>query len=175
MAWWPHATVMHGTLRSASTRSGLGLASLCGEHDFCAVDPARAHERPRTSSGALGHGSLIDIVPLARQVQHSWHQDVGIPGLTVLLGFPPRDGYVGGGVFSSHVKLSHPLRPTRGEAHGAVVEYERLAEPPPPPVPAEYILRPLYAKGREIFVSNDAHHLHSTPEEQLRECLWRFM
>ena len=58
----------------------LGLASLCGEHDFCAVDPARAHERPRTSSGALGHSSLIDIVPLARQAQHSWHQDVACRG-----------------------------------------------------------------------------------------------
>ena len=152
----------------------LGLASLCGEHDFCAVDPARAHERPRTSSGALGHGSLIDIVPLARQVQHSWHQDVGVPGLTVLLGFPPRDRYVGGGVFSSHVKLSHPLRPTHGEAHGAVVEYERF-EPPPPQIADEYVLRPLYGRGREIWVSDDSCHLHSTPDRQCREGLWRFM
>ena len=56
-------------------------------------------------------------MPLARRVAHSWHQDSGISSKTVLLGFPPRNGYVGGGVFSSHVKLSHPLKPTEGEAH----------------------------------------------------------
>lgn len=39
-----------------------GLGALCGE-------------RP--------HGSLIDIVPLQRRVQHSWHQDSGISSDTV--------------------------------------------------------------------------------------------
>ena len=92
--------------------------------------------------------------------------------MTVLLGFPPRDGYEGGGVFSHHVKLSHPLRPSQGETHGAVVEYERLSDSP---IPEEYVLRPLYGRGREIWVSDDAAHLHSTPDVQLRECLWRFM
>lgn len=130
-----------------------GLTALCGE-------------RP--------HGSLIDIVPLQRRVAHSWHQDSGIASFTVLLGFPPRDGYVGGGVFSSQVKLSHPLRPTCGDDHGAVVEYE-LFEPPPEPIPDEYVLRPGYARGSEIFVSDDTTHLHSTPDRQTRECLWRFM
>lgn len=130
-----------------------GITALCGE-------------RP--------HGSLIDIVPLQRRVAHSWHQDSGISSLTVLLGFPPRDGYVGGGVFSSQVQLSHPLRPTSGDAHGAVVEYE-LFEPPPEPIVEEYVLRPGYARGREIFVSDDTTHLHSTPDQQKRECLWRFM
>ena len=76
----------------------LGLGALCGQQP---------------------HGSLIDIVPLRRKVAHSWHQDSGIPSNTVLLGFPPADGYEGGGVFSSHVKLSHPLRPNEGETHGA--------------------------------------------------------
>ena len=50
------------------------------------------------------------------------------------------------------------------EAHGAVVEFERLSEPPPPPIPDEYVLRPLYARGREVWVSADDAHLHSTPE-----------
>jgi hypothetical protein len=131
----------------------LGLGALCGS-------------RP--------HGSLIDIVPLQRRVQHSWHQDAGISSLTVLLGFPRRNGYEGGGVFSSHVKLSHPLRPTQGETHGAVVEYERF-DPPPEPIPDEYVLRPLYGRGREIWLSDDSTHLHSTPDRQYRECLWRFM
>ena len=122
--------------------------------------------------GSNPHGSLIDIIPLNRRVAHSWHQDSGISSMTVLLGFPPRDGYEGGGVFSHHVKLSHPLRPSQGETHGAVVEYERLSDSP---IPEEYVLRPLYGRGREIWVSDDAAHLHSTPDVQLRECLWRFM
>ena len=125
--------------------------------------------------GETAQGSLIDIIPLRRRVAHSWHQDSGLPSRrTVLLGFPASDGYEGGGVFSHQVKLSHALRPTAGEAHGAVVEYERF-EPPPPPVPEECVWRPLYSRGREVFVSDDTTHLHSTPDVQLREALWRFM
>lgn len=131
----------------------LGLGALCGE---------------------VPHRSLIDIVPLSRKVAHSWHQDSGIPSFTVLLGFPPTDGYVGGGVFSSHVKLSHPLRPTHGDEHGAVVEFERF-EPPPEPPAEEFVLRPIYSRGREVWVSDDTTHLHSTPDRQDRECVWRFM
>jgi hypothetical protein len=60
----------------------------------------------------------------ARLAVHA--QDSGLPGrATVLLGFPPRNGYVGGGVFSSSVKLSHRLRPTSGGQHGEVLEFER--------------------------------------------------
>lgn len=130
--------------------------------------------------GARPHGTLIDIVPLHRKVAHSWHQDSGISSTTVLLGFPPTDGYEGGGVFSHHVKLSHPLRPSAGEVHGQVVEYERLGEDgaaggPPPPIPDEYVVRPTYRRGCEVWVSDDAFHLHSTPDVQRRECLWRFM
>lgn len=122
--------------------------------------------------GRTPHGSLIDIIPLNRVVAHSWHQDAGIAQPTVLLGFPPRDKYVGGGVFSHHVKLSHPLRPSAGDTHGAVVEYERLGGEP---IPDEFVMRPLYSKGREVWVSDDAAHLHSTPDRQNREALWRFM
>lgn len=123
--------------------------------------------------GNAPHGSLIDIVPLARRVAHSWHQDSGISSNTVLLGFPPRDGYAGGGVFSSHVKLSHPLRPSEGDTHGRVVEYERFENSPH--IDERFVLRPLYGRGREIWVSDDSTHLHSTPDAQLRECVWRFM
>ena len=125
--------------------------------------------------GPNPHGSLIDIIPLRKRVAHSWHQDCGIDSYTVLLGFPPRDRYEGGGVFSHHVKLSHPLKPSSGRAeHGAVVEFERL-QPSPGMIPDEYVLRPIYRRGCEVWVSNDAFHLHSTPDEQCRECLWRFM
>lgn len=108
----------------------------------------------------------------------SWHQDSGIPSFTVLLGFPPRDDVRPdapiGGVFTHQVKLSHPLRPTAGgDTHGSIVEYERFADAPT--IPEEYVLRPLYARGRELWVSDDSAHLHSTPDVQRRDCLWRFM
>ena len=48
-------------------------------------------------------------------------------------------------------------------------------EPPPPQIADEYVLRPLYGRGREIWVSDDSCHLHSTPDRQCREGLWRFM
>ena len=135
----------------------LGLGALCGE-------------RP--------HGSLIEICPLERKVVHSWHQDSGISSMTVILGFPPRDRVEAsapiGGVFSHQIKLSHRLRPNSGDEHGSIVEFERF-EPPQPKLPDEYVWRPLYSRGREIFVSDDSAHMHSTPDVQRRECLWRFM
>lgn len=149
------------------------------EHGVSSVDGLDFVRTIGALCGPTPHGSLIDIIPLKRSVAHSWHQDCGISQNTVLLGFPPRDGYVGGGVFSSHVQLSHPLKPSDGgDSHGAVVEYERLSlddGAAPPPIPDEYILRPMYSKGRELWVSDDAAHLHSTPDRQLREALWRFM
>ena len=72
------------------------------------------------------------------------------------------------------VKLSHPLRPNQGDVHGPVVEFERF-DPPPDPIPDEFVLRPLYSRGREVWISNDSTHVHSTPDTQLRESLWRFM
>ena len=53
-----------------------------------------------------------------------------------------------------------------------MVEYERLGGEP---IPDEFVMRPLYSKGREVWVSDDAAHLHSTPGRQNREALWRFM
>lgn len=90
---------------------------------------------------------------------------------------------------------SHPLRPTHGDEHGAVLEVCRLAlhlfrltshffvpvvqyerfEPTPEPIPEDYVLKPIYSRGREIWISDDSTHLHSTPDRQNREGLWRFM
>jgi hypothetical protein len=144
-------------------------------HGVSGLDGATFIRTIGSLCGPKPHGSLIDIVPLNRVVAHSWHQDCGIAQNTVLLGFPPHDGYDGGGVFSHFVKLSHPLRPSAGDEHGAVVEFERLSDPPPAPIAEKFVVRPLYRKGREIWVSDDTTHLHSTPDIQLRECLWRFM
>ena len=143
--------------------------------------------RYRLITGRLGpkaediektHNTMVNACYLDRKVVHSWHQDSGISSNTVILGFPPRDRVEAsapiGGVFSHQIKLSHPLRPNVGDAHGSIVEFERF-EPQPAKVPDEYVWRPLYSRGREIFVSDDAAHMHSTPDVQRRECLWRFM
>ena len=72
----------------------------------------------------------------------------------MLLGFPPTDGYVGGGVFSSHVKLSHPLRPTHGDEHGAVVEFEASGRWPRDPVACRKVAAALLVQAREEFLSD---------------------
>jgi hypothetical protein len=51
----------------------------------------------------------------------------------------------------------------------------RRYEPPEPPPGEPYVLRPLYSRGREIWVYDDTTHLHSTPDRQSRQSLWRFM
>ena len=52
-------------------------------------------------------------------------------------------------------------------------QYERFEAAPE--IGEEYVLRPIYSRGREIWISDDSTHLHSTPDQQNRECLWRFM
>ena len=160
VSWRVEADCTHFT--SAFARHGVALDGYAFLHGLGRI----CGERP--------HGSLIDIVPLDRRVTHSWHQDCGLDSNTVLLGFPPCNGYVGGGVFSNHVKLSHPLRPNRGDIHGQVVQLEQF-DPPLGRISDEFVVRPMYSSGREVWVSNDKTHVHSTPDRQRRECLWRFM
>lgn len=135
-------------------------------------------------------GTLVDIVPLVRKKRcsHKWHQEVGKDCNIVLLGFPLNNSYVGGGIFSNFVKISHPLRPAAEEEqhnrsawkqegeYTEWVEFEELNEPNPTAIPDEYVFRPTYSKGREVWVSNDALHLIAEPpDRQARECMWRFM
>ena len=137
-----------------------------------------------TLSGLCGdsaHGSLMDIAAIpGRVVAHSWHQDSGVSSMTVMLGFPPSNGYEGGGVFSHAVRLSHPLRPPPGASIGDVYEYERYesagdGSAAPPEITDEFVVRPVYARGKEVVVWDDSTHLHSAPDRQHRESLWRFM
>lgn len=123
-------------------------------------------------SGTVTTESLIDIVTIGRTVTHSWHQDSGQDQVTVMFGFPPVDDYSGPGVFSHCVKLSHALVQPGNE--GEVIEWERY-QPYPGDIPEENIIRPIYRKGSEIMVYNDAAHLHSAPDSIHRESVWRFM
>ena len=124
-----------------------GLSSLCGdsEHVF---------------------GSWIDIVGVrGRRVAHSWHQDSGLAQRTVMVGFPPCDGFEGPGVFSHAVKLTHRL--------------------PPPLTPgprlwqggfaAELVVRPWFRRGAEVMVYDDRDLFHSAPDFARRESIWRLM
>lgn len=122
-------------------------------------------------------GQLHDAVPLKRKKNfHMWHQMNGLPQNIVLLGFPLESGYVGGGVFSNFIKISHRLKPTQGDQPGERVEYREMSAPSETAIPDEYVFRPVYSKGREVWVSSDATHLYAEPpDRQRRQSIWRFM
>jgi len=106
-----------------------------------------------------------------------------------MVGFPKRNCYIGPGVFSHIIKLSHRLPrherdcprlladllpPRQCSDQGAAaataadrIRSEQLGE--------EHIVRPLYSRHREVLVYNDRDVFHSAPDVQLRESLWRFM
>jgi len=126
-------------------------------------------------------GSLIDIVTAGNRLKpaHSWHQDCNLPQMTVMLGFPISNEYKGAGVFSHAIKLTHQIK-DQISGGGAVVQYDEFegvgqSEDLPNPLPESVILRPWYAKGREIMVYDDSWHIHSAPDHIHRTSVWRFM
>lgn len=126
-------------------------------------------------------GSLIDIVTAGNRLKpaHSWHQDCNLPQTTVMLGFPKSNEYKGAGVFSHAIKISHQIR-DQVPGGGAVVQYDEFegvgqSDDLPNPLPESVILRPWYAKGREIMVYDDSWHIHSAPDHIHRASIWRFM
>lgn len=117
-----------------------------------------------------GTGRFSDLVGRPHE-GYRWHQDHGGDRFTVMLGFPPEDGFEGVGVFSHVVRLSHPLRqPTEnnGWTSGTPIAVRF-------PGPESHILRPQYRPGQEVLVWRDSACLHSTPDVVHREALWRFM
>ena len=123
------------------------LASLCGSSDSV-------------------FGSWIDIVGVrGRPVAHSWHQDSGLDQCTVMVGFPPSDGFEGPGVFSHAVKLSHRLPPPT--LPGPRLLEGGFAE--------ELVVRPCFGRGREVMVYDDREVFHSAPDFARRESIWRLM
>lgn len=113
-------------------------------------------------------GSWLDIVSPPGQRSrgnHAWHQDSGLHQFTTMLGFPKSDNYVGPGVFSHVVKLSHCMIPP--ERPGPVIISGSF--------PESTIIRPVYRKGREIMVYKDSSVVHSAPDAFIRDGVWRFM
>jgi hypothetical protein len=115
---------------------------------------------------------------LGDKTEHAWHQDYGCleKGIDtrygnnkhVFLGFPCENNYFGTGVLPHVIKL-------RQEQW--IQRVDSTAEKPmfyQGNVPEEYIVRPLYAPGKEIIVFRDVDVLHSTPDIQYRTSLMRF-
>jgi hypothetical protein len=114
-------------------------------------------------------GSWIDIVGVGgKRIPHSWHQDSGLDQITVMVGFPPEDRYVGAGVFSHVAPLRHRLpEPEAGRCQPRLWEGPDIGE--------DSILRPSYRRGKEVMVYNDRDCFHSAPDITFRESIWRFM
>jgi hypothetical protein len=116
----------------------------------------------------------IDIIGIVeRRIPHSWHQDTGrSPNgdtYTVLLGFPKEDNYVGVGVFSHAVKLKYERIAPHDHPSNEPVVYPGLT------IDEKYIVRPQYAKGKEILLFRDTDIIHSSPDVAFRSSVMRFM
>eukprot|EP00614_Pseudopedinella_elastica_P007340 CAMPEP_0172586344 /NCGR_PEP_ID=MMETSP1068-20121228/5715_1 /TAXON_ID=35684 /ORGANISM="Pseudopedinella elastica, Strain CCMP716" /LENGTH=337 /DNA_ID=CAMNT_0013381111 /DNA_START=80 /DNA_END=1093 /DNA_ORIENTATION=+ len=113
-------------------------------------------------------GGWLDIVSPPngrRRAAHAWHQDSGLGQYTVMLGFPNRNHYEGPGVFSHIVRLSHVMTPP-AKPGPVIIEGN---------FPEANIMRPVYRKGCEVIVYKDCDHIHSAPDEFIRDGIWRFM
>lgn len=75
--------------------------------------------------------------------------------------------YVGEGVFSHIIELSHRMPEPEAATPGPVVIEGRF--------PDEFIIKPVYKKGCEIIIYRDNDVLHSAPDVVCRDALWRFM
>lgn len=71
--------------------------------------------------------------------------------------------------------LDAMLQMLRCLAFSCPVTCIRRYNPPEPPPCEPHVLRPLYSRGREVWLYDDTTHLHSTPDRQSRQSLWRFM
>lgn len=116
----------------------------------------------------------IDIVGVMnRKIPHSWHQDTGRSRggdtMTVLLGFPKEDNYTGVGVFSHAVKLKYEKISFEEHVIDDPVVYPGLK------IDDKYVVRPQFAKGKEIVVFRDIDIVHSSPDVAYRSSVMRFM
>ena len=137
-------------------------------------------------SGASTH--WIDIYGVQdRRLNHSWHLDAGQSPQnrkTVLWGFPPENDYEGTGVFSHVVPLQEPFDELLLDGDGDEKNKNkndsndnRIREPVlfEGTVDDRYVVRPVYAPGRELLVYRDVDVLHSAPDVAYRTSVMRFM
>jgi hypothetical protein len=122
--------------------------------------------------GASTH--WMDIVGINdRAISHSWHQDTGRSGdgesWTVLWGFPKEDCYVGTGVFTHVLPLTHEHHAPHGHTQNEPVLFHGIS------VPDESIVRPCFGPGKELLVYRDIDVLHSAPDVTYRTSVMRFM
>ena len=160
----------------------LPSASLTGEH-FVSTLTALCGEK------AL-FGSWMDIVGIReRPLTHAWHQDSGLSHLTVMVAFPATDQYEGLGCFSHAVPLSARLKvPSQSppgprtwpvaellDDHNGQEQLQSAEAVIALQFDERHVVRPLYRRGKEIMIYNDADIFHSAPDYARRESLWRFM
>lgn len=130
-----------------------------------------------SGDGGVRSYHWIDIVGVRhRRVAHSWHQDAPSgrdDRRTVVLGFPAEDDYVGTGVFSHAVRLTRPRTRRRSEHDDDDDDGTPLLCETD--VPEKFVVRPVYAKGRELLSWRDVDVLHSAPDVAYRTSLMRFM
>lgn len=180
------ARIDEGLLNHSDARLGSSCQAFLG--DFVGRDRLRLKELPFLTEvflsykiGLSGRDFMARLLGLCAGVAagswteivcggvlqrgQGWHQDEGLDTYTVMLGFPPTNHFAGKGVFSNVAKLSHRLAPV-----GPSIPIEPDLE-----VPEGTVLRPVYARGQEIFVYNDSALLHCAPDKPNRECLWRLM
>jgi hypothetical protein len=114
----------------------------------------------------------IDIFGVQdRKINHSWHLDAGQSpenSRTVLLGFPPKDNYVGCGVFSHLVPLQRECLAPEDHPRLQPVLFAGT-------VNDDIIVRPRYEPGRELIFYRDIDVLHSAPDVTYRTSIMRFM
>ena len=89
--------------------------------------------------------------------------------MTVLLGFPKEDNYTGVGVFSHAVKLKYEKVSFEEHVIDDPVVYPGLK------IDDKYVVRPQFAKGKEIVVFRDIDIVHSSPDVAYRSSVMRFM
>ena len=171
-SWWQQKKK-----NSSMSRLSLVLRDAFGEdkapsgEDFMARIGALCGKQPSTH--------WMDIVGVQdRVVSHSWHLDTGLSpqdSMTVLWGFPPEDHYEGCGVFSHVVALQnecHPPRPHQPQ-DGAATSMEPILFAGQ--IDERFIVRPMYAPGKELLRYRDIDVLHSSPDVAFRTSIMRFM
>ena len=114
----------------------------------------------------------MDIIGVQdRSINHSWHQDTGNNKScqTVMLGFPAENNYDGTGVFSHGIPLSHQLYAPPHHPTNQPILFENTN------ISEKYIIRPRFAKYRELLVYSDTDIIHSAPDVTYRSSIMRFM